>query len=421
MVGGVAERSLLALDGHAVSGSDGLALTVGASMQMIPMPATGRAVAVASPAQLREAIGAALPGDVIVLAPGSYRIGDAIAARAGGSAANPITVRAERPGSALLEFDATEGFAVSAPYWRFENLSIRGVCTDHSSCEHAFHVSGGAHHFAALNNTVTDFNAQFKANGADGRFPDAGRIEGNTISNSTVRRTDNPVTPIDLVGVNDWTIRRNLIADFIKQGGDQVSYGAFAKGAGARNVFEQNMVWCERRLQGEPGQRVGLSLGGGGSGRDYCRDRACITEQDSGAIRSNLIAGCSDDGIYINSAARSIVAHNTLIGTAGISVRYAASSAKLVGNLVDGAIRARNDGVVHLNDNLESAAAWQFLGRRPVRALFAPRAGNPFAWSDAPARREKGTDAPADLCGEARPRAPAYGAFEDFAPCLARP
>lgn len=420
-VGQLAQETLLALDRHQVDGRE-LTLAVGASAKPTPpSAAAGRIVTVANPAQLREAIGAALPGDVIMLAAGSYRIGDAIAVRVPGSAARPVTVRAERPGSVMIEFDTVEGFAVSAPHWQFENLTIRGVCTDHSRCEHAFHVTSGAHHFAALNNIVADFNAQFKINGADGRFPDAGRIEGNTVYNSTVRRTDNPVTPIDLVGVSDWIIRRNLIADFIKQGGDQISYGAFAKGAGARNLFEQNIVWCERRLHGEPGQRVGLSLGGGGSAPGYCRDGACITEQDRGVIRSNLIASCSDDGIYLNSAARSVVTHNTLLGTNGISVRFATSSADLEGNLVDGSIRERNDGIIRPVDNLDSAIVWRYVGQRPLRALFSAQSGDPFSWSGSAPRRNAGSAAPPDLCGMPRPRAPAYGAFEDFSACLAKP
>ena len=421
-VGDLARKTLLVLDGHAIDGRETRALAVGAAARPAPgLAASARVVAVATPLQLRAAINAALPGDAITLAAGVYRIGDTIAVHAPGSSASPVTVRAERPGSAVIEFDTVEGFAVSAPYWQFEDLAIRGVCADHSQCEHAFHVTAGAHHFVALNNTVEDFNAQFKINGANGRFPDAGRIEGNTVTNSTVRRTDNPVTPIDLVGASDWIIRRNLIADFIKQGGDQISYGAFAKGAGARNVFEQNIVWCERRLQGEPGQRIGLSLGGGGSGPAYCRDRACITEQDSGVIRSNLVASCSDDGIYLNSAARSIVAHNSVLGTAGVTVRYPTSGADLEGNLVDGPIRSRNEGILHLRDNLDSAAAWSFAGRRPLRALFSTAAGNPFAWRGSTPRRDAGSAAPADLCGTPRPHAPAYGAFEHFSACLAQP
>jgi parallel beta-helix repeat protein len=404
--GQMIQKALLAVDRHAVAGGDFAALTVGASAEPVPPPAAGRAVAVAGAAQLRAAIDGALPGDVITLAPGVYRIGDKLAVRAPGSAASPVTVRADRPGSAVIEFDAVEGFALSAPHWRFENLTIRGACADHGKCEHAFHVTGGAHHFSALNNTVIDFNAQFKINGEGGRFPDSGVIEGNTISNSTVRRTGNPVTPIDLVGASNWTIRRNLIADFVKQGGDQISYGAYAKGAGTHNLFEQNIVWCERRLQGEPGQRVGLSLGGGGSGAPYCRDGKCIVEQDGSIIASNLIASCSDDGIYLNNAARSRLIHNTVVGTAGLSVRFAGSSADIEGNLVDGPIRTRDGAIARDTDNLSSAMGWRYLGLRSVRD-----------WQAVPPRRKAAAGIPADLCGNARPATPSYGAIEDFSAC----
>ena len=96
-----------------------------------------------------------------------------------------------------------------------------------------------------------------------------------------MRDTANPVTPIDLVAASHWTIRGNLITDFIKGGGDRISYGAFAKGAGAHNVFEQNVVVCEAHAARTPGQRVGLSLGGGGTGKPYCRDGRCIIEQET--------------------------------------------------------------------------------------------------------------------------------------------
>lgn len=181
---------------------------------------------VASSEEARRTIAAAAPGDTIVFLPGTYRIRGDVAVIRPGTAEAPIVVRADRPGTVTIEFDAGEGFRVAAPYWRFENLSIRGVCARQEFCEHAFHVVGGAHHFAAVNNTIVDFNAHFKVNAEEGRFPDAGLIESNTLTDSAPRLTGSPVTPIDLVTVNGWVIRRNLIADFIKLGGDRVSYGA---------------------------------------------------------------------------------------------------------------------------------------------------------------------------------------------------
>lgn len=172
-----------------------------------------RVVMVASEAELRAAMDGAQPGDAITLLPGRYRISAPLDARVPGRAEAPITVRASRPDSVTLEQDSVEGFRVNAPYWRFENLTIRGACGDDNYCEHAFHIVGGAHHVAVINNMVVDFNAHLKINGENGTHPDHGLIEANTLTNTRARVTYNPVTPIDIVTASDWTIRRNLISD----------------------------------------------------------------------------------------------------------------------------------------------------------------------------------------------------------------
>ncbi|HEX9172932.1 MAG TPA: right-handed parallel beta-helix repeat-containing protein [Telluria sp.] len=373
---------------------------------------------VASVQDLRAAFAAALPGSAITLLPGTYRIRGKVDAVRAGTASAPVRVRAVLPQTVFIEFEATEGFLVAAPHWQFENLTIRGVCAQPGNCEHAFHVVGAGHHFVARNNTILDFNAHIKINGDGAAFPDHGLIEGNTLSNDAPRRTVNPVTPIDLVAASDWTIRGNLIRDFIKVDGDRISYGAFAKGAGARTLFERNMVLCEQRFQGLPGQRVGLSFGGGATGKPFCRDRKCITEQDGGVMRANLIAACSDAGIYLNSAAASQIADNTLLDTGGIEVRFPESSAALDGNLVDGAIRSRNGGVLKLHDNLSSPIAYAYAGYHPVRQLLRAPLQADYGWRGEAPRRGAPATAGLDLCGSVRPAAPAYGAFEDFRPCM---
>jgi hypothetical protein len=325
-----------------------------------------------------------------------------------------------------IELETLEGFVVSAPYWRFENLNIDGVCPADDDCEHAFHVVGNGHHFASVNNTIRDFNAHIKINGMGDRFPDDGLIEHTTLAATHARATTRPVTPVDIVTASGWTLRANLITDFVKRDGDQVSYGAFAKGGGKNNVFERNVVWCEQVLRGYPGDRVGLSLGGGGTGREFCRDSRCITEQEGSVLRANLVVGCSDAGIYLNEAAGSRVLDNTLVDTTGIDVRYPASSALVDGNLVDGPIRGRDGGIVHLGDN-RAAPLWRaFLGSHPVRGLFrAPEAGD-FEWrGEAPLRAaaDQG-ERPAgalDLCGTRRATPAVYGAFARFTECLAKP
>ncbi|MCX7194195.1 MAG: right-handed parallel beta-helix repeat-containing protein [Proteobacteria bacterium] len=379
----------------------------------------GHIVPVSTSEQAVGAIAQARPGDVITFLPGRYRFtGQYIGVSQPGTRTAGITVRAEQPGTVFLEFDMLEGFLVSAPYWTFENLNIIGVCREHSNCEHAFHVVAGAVNFSARNNYAIDFNAHLKINGAADKMPDDGLIEGNTLTNTRVRQTSNPVTPIDLVAASRWVVRRNLISDFIKGEGDGISYGAFAKGAGSDNRFEQNIVLCEHRLRGQSGQRVGLSLGGGGTSPQVCRDHRCITEQDGGVIQSNLIASCSDDGIYLNRAATSKILHNTLIDTGGIVVRFLESSADVEGNLVDGRIRSRNGGVLRAADNIDTSMTELYLGRHPVRRLYVNASGLNLAWNTEPPRRNVTTPDLHDLCGLRRPAQPVYGAFEDFRACF---
>lgn len=413
------QRTLLSLDrGSPYAGNaDLLKLRPGGVAPIAPPVAT-RAVSVTTADGLRDAMAGALPGDVITLAPGEYTfMRGELAARRPGAAGSPIVVRAESAGTVTIGMGISEGFKVTAPHWTFENLAIRGVCKHQLFCEHAFHVVGDADHFTARNNTVVDFNSHFKINARRGQFPDHGAIIGNTVTNTTIRDTSTAVTLVDLVSGSDWVIRGNVITDFIKGGSDRISYGVFAKGAGARNILEQNIVICEHLLRG-PGQRVGMSLGGGGTGKQYCRDGRCITEQEDSVIRANLIASCSDDGVYLNSAARSTVSHNTVLDTGGIVVRFAESSADIEGNLVDSAIRSRDGGVVRAKDNFDTSITALYAGRHPVRALFTGASVADLVWDgEAPRRKEQPASPVPDLCGAQRPARPSYGAFESLAAC----
>jgi len=387
----------------------------------LAMPASRRVVSVATPEEVRTAIADAQPGDAITLKAGHYALASTIEARQPGKPDDPVTVRAARPGTVMIEVLAPQGFVVSAPYWVFENLVVRGACATSGDCEHAFHVVGAATHFVARNNDLVDFNAHFKVNGEGRRFPDHGLIEDNTIRNAAPRQTESPVTPIDIVGASQWTIRGNLISDFVKAQGDRISYGAFAKGAGSDNRFQRNVVLCEDALRGYPGSRVGISLGGGGSagGGDFCRDRACVLEQSAGTIESNLVAFCSDDGIYVNRGAMSRIVHNTLVDTGGIVVRFAESSAEVHGNLVDGTIRSRDKGLIHAGDNLQTGMTALYFGRHPQRALFRDAPALDLRWHEIAPRLRSAPTPSMDLCGTEQPAAPAYGAFEDFSRCLA--
>jgi hypothetical protein len=386
-------------------------------------PQAGPARQIATIADLKSALRDAKPGDIFELLPGTYRVdGVPIPAGAPGTAAAPIVLRAARLGDAVIESNIPEAIKVTAPYWIFQNLEMHGTCGGDDDCEHAFHIVGNAHHVTIENTRMENFNAQIKVNGEGGAFPDDGTIVADTMLNTRPRDTGNPVTPIDIDAASNWRIHDNFVADFIKAGGNLVSYGGFAKLASQNTIFDRNVVICEFRLHGFPGQRIGLSFGGGGETvPEFSRDhgRTGLAHKD-GAIRDNLIASCSDVGIYLNRAANATIAFNTLLDTAGISIRYPESSATVEGNIVDGAILARDGGLLREGDNLSSALLAMFVGWHAQRGLFADPARLDLRWRTPPSTTAaRASDF--DLCGAPRQSAARYGAFDDYAACVARP
>ncbi|QQR75961.1 MAG: right-handed parallel beta-helix repeat-containing protein [Holophagales bacterium] len=389
-------------------------MTRAALLLLLPIarPALAGVVPVSTSAQLVAAIDAAVAGDVITLAPGTYAVAQSLLCDAPGTASAPIVVRAASPGTAEIRFDAVEGFKVSAPHWIFEDLVVRGVCALDDDCEHAFHLVGAADFTHIRNSRLLDFNAQVKGNGegVPTVFPDDVVIEGCELANAAPRSTANPVTPIDVVGGRRWIVRANFIHDHQKAGGDQVSYAAFLKGNSRDGLFERNLVICERDHAG--GVRLGLSFGGGGSGPDpICEDGVCSPEHQNGTMRNNLIVNCPQDvGIYLNEAFGTRLFHNTLIATTGIDVRFAASTAEIRGNLVSGSIRNRDGGTSTSSGNLTGVALAQF------QAWFVDPLAADLTLVDGTAFVDQGTPlaaVPADYCANRRDDgSPDLGAVE---------
>ncbi|HEV2856462.1 MAG TPA: right-handed parallel beta-helix repeat-containing protein [Thermoanaerobaculia bacterium] len=368
------------------------------------------AVPVSTAAQLVNAVNNAAPGDVITLAPGTYDLSQNVYCDNAGTAAQPITVRADSLGPVKIRFNTLEGFKVSAPYWTFENLDIQGTCLSHTDCEHAFHIVGQADFTRVRNCRLHDFNAMIKGNGEGNPFvfPDDVVIEGCELYNSTLRSTSNPVTPIDVVGGRRWVIRGNFIHDHGKGGGDGISYAAFLKGNSKNGLFERNLVICERDTTG--GIRLGLSFGGGGSApASICEGGTCTPEHQDGVMRNNIIVNCQDVGIYLNKAARTGLYNNTLYNTTGIDVRFTGSTADLRDNLLSGAIRNRDGGTSTKSANLEGVTPlqWTTWFLNPAGANFTLLNGSQIVnLGQALAQVQD------DYCGTARGAAPDIGAVE---------
>ena len=364
-------------------------------------------VAVSNVAALRDAVAAAVPGDVILLAPGVYTLDRTLALARAGTADAPITLRGGE--GVVVESATIEAIKVSAPHWHVEDLSMRGVCADDATCEHALHIVGAADGTWVRGCTLVDFNAQIKGNGEDVGgarvWPDDVWIVGNDLHDTRGRRTSNPVTKIDVVGGQRWRVEANRIADFHKDGGDTISYAAFLKGHSYDGVFARNLVVCSEFHTG--GVRVGLSLGGGGtSDATFCEGGTCTPEHERGVLANNLIARCDDVGIYLNKAAETRVLANTLYATAGIDVRFETSDAEVDGNVLDGRIRERDGGRATLGTNLAEA---------DLDALFQAPADLDFTLVDGGPLLDRATPHDGvrdDYCGVIRGAAPDLGALE---------
>ena len=376
------------------------------------LPGSGVIKLVSSTQALIDAIASARPGDDIVIAAGRYRLsGQSLLTKAAGLKSAPIVVRARKLGEVLLEFNLLEGFHVLHSNWVFENLEITGACSSDDNCEHAFHVAGNAHSTVIRNNRIRDFNAHIKVNGMGGAYPDFGVIEANTLFNSRARKTANPVTPVDIVGANGWQVLDNFIADFVKLGGNQVSYGVFIKGGGSGGRVERNMIVCALNLQNQAGLRVGLSFGGGGTGADYCRGGACAFEHDQGFAANNVIAHCNDFGLDVNRSKNITLVHNTLINTAGIDIRNFPASAAVSNNLIEGRIRERAGGWFIGANNWQGSA----------HELFAEPDTLDFRDPKWPSEVPVLAAVPQDICGEPRRGVTRPGAIAGRAICLLRP
>lgn len=322
-----------------------------------PYPPPRPTVVVTSVEELQRAVKDAVPGSIIEVAPGRYDFsGVKIEADRPGLPHDRIVLRAPALGSVQLRFSLLEGFHVIAPYWTFENLLIEGTCADDSRCEHAFHVVGDAVGVVIQNNWVVDFNAAVKANGKAGRYPDDGLIRHNAFFNRRPRNTARPVTVLDLVSVSGWRVQKNVIADFAKAGGNHTSYGAFFKGAGENNLFEQNLVRCEARHKGL--YRIGFSFGDGGTGRRFCRDGSCAVEHRHGIARNNVIMNCPNRaGIYLNRSANTALYNNALIDTGGVVLAGESTHAVILNNILDGGIWAREGAEYFAARNIPSSVA----------------------------------------------------------------
>lgn len=337
------------------------------------LPTGMREWRVDTPQDIRQALNKAAPGTRIVIQPGLYPFDRNLYLGRDGTAEAPIVLTAEQPGTVWFEFTQLDGIFVNRPHWMFENLNIRGTCANDHYCEHAFHVVGRGAHTRIHNNLLVDFNAHIKVNGFKGDWPDHGKATWNTLINRRPRETVRSVTPFDLVGANQWLFAHNVVANFVKKGRDRVSYGVFMKGASEGGLIEENVVICTPTNISQPGIRVGISFGGGGSGAAYCREGGCSAyEHAKGTARRNVIAHCNDSGIDLNRSQDILLSDNLLINTSGMTLRQG-SKAIVDNNRFEGTLALRDNSTIHARKNQHPSTKQLPLNLEDLAAQFTQK------------------------------------------------
>lgn len=311
--------------------------------------------------EFNSIINTAEPGTEIILRKGIYKIkGRRLDLKISGTQDKPIIIKAEKPGEVVFEMSSQEGFFISKPFIQFENLIFKGIKGKDHSIEHAIHLVGNASNITFKNNEFINFNSHIKSNGIiinnTRHFPSYNKIINNNFFNEWKRDTKSPVTPIDVVGGSHWLIQNNFIADFGKngRGGNGITYGAYLKGGSTNGILDNNMIVCSWKLPHTNSRdiRIGLSLGGGGTGSSYCREGKCGFEHDNGTISNNTILNCNNDvGIYINRSSNTKIYNNVLKNTLGIDVRFPESNAAIYNNYIDGRTKSRDGGDISKNVN----------------------------------------------------------------------
>lgn len=339
------------------------------------VPGIVKTVSVANPQEIENALLKADAGTRILITPGLYPFQRTLRLGQDGAPDAPVVLSAAQPGTVWLEFEQDEGILVDRPHWVFENLNIRGACQRANDCEHAFHVVGRAAFTTLRNNRITDFNAHVKVNGFNDVWPDHGTMAFNTLTNQGPRETDRPVTPFDLVGASHWRVHDNLLTQFVKLDGNQISFGMFMKGGSEDGRFERNLVICSLSGISMPGIRVGISFGGGGTHASACRRGRCEAfEHRGGLAANNIVAHCNDTGLDVNRSREIRLAHNTLVNTSGIGVRNAPADAHLYANLYEGVALSREGARLTTSGDLPG----------PTHRYFANADGLLFEWMQIP-------------------------------------
>ncbi|MCB9600121.1 MAG: hypothetical protein H6720_07165 [Sandaracinus sp.] len=353
-----------------------------------------RTVQVRTGDELASAVADARAGDAIVLEPGTYDLTANLVSSGGGAEGAPIVVRAREPGTAQVRFVGTgvaEVFLIRHPWWVIEGLDLEGACPTDDACEHAFHVTGPATHVVIRDNRVWDFNQALHANrNAAGVAPDDGLFEHNEVFLTRPRAVGNRVTGLRISRVSRWVVRGNVLRDLVHA--TATAYAAYFVEGGEDGLFEGNLVWCRRSVEGG-GPRVGLAVG----------VVAAAPEHTRATFRNDVVRGCDGgNGLALHGCFDCRIEHESVMGDLRIEASSRVSS---VGNVFTGVASVTAESTHDSQQDRFGAVPTEVWSSADD---LRPRAGA-LETSDADVER--------DFCGRRRGGAPRLGALETDSRC----
>ncbi len=380
-------------------------------------PATGRVVTVTTEAQLWTAVNENVPNTTILLANGTYNLGQ-----------NGHYLWMDTPNVTLRSasgnreavilddnYEGTEIITVLASNITIADLTVKRAGT------HPIHVvgsdSGDTLNTLIYNVHIIDPRQQgikINANGAKTHFPDNGVVACSVIELTDVGRPyiqNNCYTGgIDGHQARNWVIRDNRISGFWCASGLS-EHAVHFWSASRDTVVERNYLFNNAR-------GVGFGLGTSGSSRNYgdtpCPGTSGFVDHYGGTVRNNFVfanqaglfasASGMDCGLCFWNACRVAVYHNTVATTqapafSSIEWRFANTSVTLTNNLASHTLRERDGATAVQTSNLAG---------QPLTLFVDGANGNLHLAAGAGAAIDHGTALAAGLCdgdidGQTRP------------------
>ena len=369
---------------------------------------------VATPEEVRSALGQADPGDIIRVAPGVYDFFDAIDFDSAGTPEQPIQLIGDGAVSDVeFRIHSRLGLSITGQDYVVEGIWLR--CQG-SQCTSARGISlwGSARRISIRGCRTTNFLQHIKGWITNDTLdaPEDITIAGNEAYNTASFSAKSNV--FNLNGGTRWRVIGNYVHDY---GNTGTSYGIYLKGATTQSVIERNLVAGRYERTAGGGAAVGISFGGGRMGVKWCAEGnkgagGCICEDYNGIARNNIVINTSDAALHVNSACGSRFLNNIVYNSA-VSLRIQSFEG-------EGDIEARNNvlgGGLPGNSNLVST---NNIANADFAALYNNADGLDFsagAGSDALAASAPLPGVVRDYCGVPRSNTPSRGAIEMPAAC----